>query len=62
MWPMPTRPRERLSAWLDSADLAQLRAYADRETDGNVSLMLRLLVREALAARTAPTRRKVPRP
>lgn len=48
--------------WFDSADLAQVREHADRETDGNLSLMLRLLIREALATRTRQTRRKAPRP
>lgn len=57
---MTDRSRTRLSAWFDTDDLDQVRRYADQESDGNLSLMLRLLVREALATRNRRSPRKAP--
>ncbi len=45
--------RERFAGWLDADDLAHVRTLAAVETEGNVSQMVRKLVREALAAREA---------
>lgn len=40
-----------MSAFFDTADLDQVRALAATETEGETSMMLRKLIREALAAR-----------
>jgi hypothetical protein len=44
-------PRERIAVRLNPAGLARVRELADQEVDGNVSLMIRKLLGEAIAAR-----------
>ncbi len=46
-------PREQITVRLNADQLAQARDIAIRETDGNVSLLVRKLVDEALAQRAA---------
>lgn len=54
---MADAPRITLSTrWEEGSELAPIRALAEVETEGNVSQMIRKLVREALAARQARPR------
>lgn len=45
-------PREYVPLRIDSATRARVRELADIECEGNLSMMLRRLIREALDART----------
>lgn len=55
---MADAPRITLSTrWEEDSELAPIRALAAAETEGNVSQMIRKLVREALAARQVPALR-----
>lgn len=54
---MAGAPRKPLSVRLEEeTEIAPVRALAEIETEGNVSQMLRKLVREALAARQSSNR------
>jgi hypothetical protein len=44
-------PREYVSVRLSPSGLTRVRELADRETEGNLSQMIRKLLSEALAAR-----------
>lgn len=46
-------PREQIALRLNASQLAKVREMATRETDSNVSLMLRKLIGEALDHRGA---------
>ena len=50
--------RERFAVRLNPERLAYVRELAAKETEGNVSLMIRTLLSEALAARAAKTPRR----
>lgn len=54
---MPDEPRTReyIPLRLDTDIVTHVRALADRECEGNLSMMIRRLIREALAARTEVT-------
>lgn len=57
MQDMADAPRKTLSTrWEEETELAPVRAFAAAETEGNVSQMIRKLVREAIAARQAQAR------
>lgn len=51
----PTRVR--FTAWFDPELLVATGKLAETETEGNVAMMLRRLLREALAARKVPKAR-----
>lgn len=51
---MSDRPnREPITVRLNPDGVAAVRAMAEQETDGNMSLMIRLLLTEAIQARTS---------
>lgn len=54
---MPDEPRTReyIPLRLDTDIVTHVRALADRECEGNLSMMIRRLIREALAARPEVT-------
>lgn len=51
-------PREQIAIRLSATGLAEVKRLAAVETDGNVSLMIRKLLTEALTARAAKETRR----
>lgn len=49
--PRPDRDRVPFSIWLSRDGLAELKALAESECEGNISQMIRRLLSEALEAR-----------
>ena len=51
MHPVTKPAREQIAIRLNTDGLAEVRRLAEEETEGNVSLMIRKLLREAISAR-----------
>lgn len=51
LWGMPEKARDHVTVRLSADGVTAIRELADRETEGNLSMMVRKLLGEALAHR-----------